>query len=104
MLLCMDTIFDIKLPEGEMQFDDTYTGVRYRYGSDIHAFDTLFWRWIIGSGRDNWQYGFGTMDSIAPIPESLVKAWELELIATIAAKEDDETVQAYRFRCMKPGA
>lgn len=87
----------------QTQFDDTYTGVRYRYGSDIHAFATLFWRWIVNSDRSNYQYEWGTLDSWQQIPARMVKAWELELVAVLPAKDDDESMQLYRLRLMRGG-
>ena len=65
-------------------FDDTYTGIRYTYGSKYRPFTSLMvWHpdWIIGSNRSHSSFpNFGTFDSSTKIDDDKVNQWELVLV------------------------
>jgi hypothetical protein len=68
-----------------MQFDDTYTGPRWTYGSIWRPFTNLmnyFNGLIIWSDRPSADYPtFGTMQTWKPIPAETAQGWGMVLLA-----------------------
>jgi len=67
----------------QIQFDDTYTGPRWTYGSQLRPFTSLFGYqdFIIGLDRRHPEFPtFGTMQTTEPVSMSKAQGWDLILV------------------------